>query len=72
MIYEIIFSHPGFNPVTISKALWLNITTDKRRGGSTLTQQVIRLSRKNKSRNYAEKLVKIFQATRLETRYSKK
>ena len=70
--YFFIFSHPGFNPVAISKALWQNITTDKRRGGSTLTQQVIRLSRKNKSRNYAEKLIEIFQATRLETRYSKK
>jgi len=45
---------------------------DKRRGGSTLTQQVIRLSRKNKSRNYAEKLIEIFQATRLEFRFSKK
>ena len=69
---EYFYSHPGFNPVAISKALWQNITTDKRRGGSTLTQQVIRLSRKNKSRNYAEKLIEIFQATRLETRFSKK
>ncbi|MFK5983444.1 MAG: penicillin-binding protein 1C [Flavobacteriaceae bacterium] len=69
---EYFYSHPGFNPVAISKALWQNITTDKRRGGSTLTQQVIRLSRKNKSRNYAEKLIEIFQSTRLETRFSKK
>ncbi|MCF6307532.1 MAG: penicillin-binding protein 1C [Flavobacteriaceae bacterium] len=69
---EYFYSHLGFNPVAISKALWQNITTDKRRGGSTLTQQVIRLSRKNKSRNYAEKLVEIFQATRLEVRFSKK
>ncbi len=69
---EYFYQHPGFNPVAISKALWQNITTDKRRGGSTLTQQVIRLSRKNKGRNYAEKLVEIFQATRLEFRFSKK
>lgn len=69
---EYFYQHPGFNPVAISKALWQNITTDKRRGGSTLTQQVIRLSRKNKGRNYAEKLIEIFQATRLEARLSKK
>ena len=69
---EYFYQHPGFNPIAISKALWQNITTEKRRGGSTLTQQVIRLSRKNKSRNYAEKLIEIFQATRLETRFSKK
>ena len=51
---EYFYSHPGFNPISIGKALWQNITTEKRRGGSTLTQQVIRLSRKNKGRNYAE------------------
>ena len=69
---EYFYNHPGFNPISISKALWQNITTDKRRGGSTLTQQVIRLSRKNKQRNYIEKLIEIFKATRLEFRYSKK
>ena len=68
---EYFYSHPGFNPISIGKALWQNLTTEKRRGGSTLTQQVIRLSRKNKGRNYAEKLIEIVQATRLETRYSK-
>lgn len=69
---EYFYQHPGFNPVAMSKALWQNITTDNRRGGSTLTQQVIRISRKNKSRNYAEKLIELFQATRLEVRFSKK
>ncbi len=69
---EYFYRHPGFNPVSIAKALWSNITTDKRRGGSTLSQQVIRLSRKNKQRNYAEKFIEIMQATRLETAYSKK
>lgn len=69
---EYFYKHPGFNPVAITKALWQNMTTEKRRGGSTLTQQVIRLSRKNKKRNYAEKLIEIVQATRLEAGYSKK
>ena len=69
---EYFYSHVGFNPVSISKALWGNLTTDKRRGGSTLTQQVIRLSRKNKQRSYIEKGIEIIQATRIEARYSKK
>lgn len=69
---EHFYKHPGFNPISIGKALWQNLTTDKRRGGSTLTQQVIRLSRKNKQRNYAEKAIEILQATRLEVGYSKK
>ena len=65
------YKHPGVNPVSISKALWGNLTTDHRRGGSTLTQQVIRLSRKNKRRTYFEKVIEMFQATRLEAGYSK-
>lgn len=69
---EYFYQHPGFNPISITKALWLNITTEKRRGGSTITQQVIRLSRKNKGRNYFEKIIELFQATRLEATYSKK
>src|SRR5690606_31182639 len=55
----------------ISKALWNNIKGNRRRGGSTITQQVIRLSRKNKKRTYFEKLIEIFQATRLEAGYKK-
>ncbi len=69
---EHFYWHPGFNPVSISKALWSNLTSDSRRGGSTITQQVIRLSRKNKGRTYFEKLIEIFQATRLEATYKKK
>ncbi len=69
---EHFYQHPGFNPISMSKALWGNITTNKRRGGSTLTQQVIRLSRKNKQRSYFEKGIELVQATRLEAGYSKK
>lgn len=69
---EYFYSHPGVNPVSMAKAFWQNITTDRRRGGSTLTQQVIRLSRKNKKRTYFEKGIEIFMATRLEAGYSKK
>ena len=68
---EYFYQHPGFNPVSMGKALWQNMTTQKRRGGSTLTQQVIRLARKNKQRSYGEKLVEVFMATRLEAGYSK-
>lgn len=66
------YAHPGFNPMAMGKAIWGNITTDKRRGGSTITQQVIRLSRKGSERSYTEKLVELVKATRLEAGYSKK
>jgi len=65
------YEHPGFNPVSIFKALKENINSGTvKRGGSTLTQQVVRLSRK-KPRTYLEKAKEIILATRLELRHSK-
>ncbi|QEL02578.1 penicillin-binding protein 1C [Olivibacter sp. LS-1] len=66
------YYHPGFNPVAMFKALVQNTRAKSIvRGGSTLTQQVIRLSRNGKRRTYWEKLIELFLATRLELRYSK-
>ncbi len=70
---EYFYQHPGFNPVSIFKALKENLSSgDIKRGGSTLTQQVIRLSRKGQSRTYWEKIKELILATRLELRDSKK
>lgn len=69
---EYFYRHPGFNPVSIFKALRANTSSGSvKRGGSTITQQVIRLSRKGPSRTYGEKLKEIVLATRLELRASK-
>ncbi len=68
---EYFYTHPGFNPISIIKAIGHNLTKDSRRGGSTITQQVVRLSRKNKGRTYWEKVIEIVMATRLEVRHSK-
>jgi penicillin-binding protein 1C len=66
------YSHPGFNPVAIVKAIKQNHDAGKVvRGGSTLTQQVIRLSREGKKRSYFEKFLEMILATRLEFRESK-
>ena len=66
------YKHLGFNPISIAKAFWQNIKSGSvKRGGSTLTQQVIRLSRKGQRRTYFEKFIEIILATRLEFRYSK-
>jgi penicillin-binding protein 1C len=65
--------HPGFNPVSMVRALFQNIKARRIvRGGSTLTMQVIRLSRKGKARTIPEKLIEIILATRLELSASKK
>ncbi len=66
------YKHPGFNPVSMTKALWANVKAGKVvRGGSTITQQVIRLAR-NRKRSYGEKFLELILATRLELRYTKK
>jgi len=69
---EHFYQHPGFNPIAMIKAVKQNHEAGKVvRGGSTLTQQVIRLSRDGKKRSYFEKLIELVLATRLEFRYSK-
>ncbi|WP_395076956.1 penicillin-binding protein 1C [Flavobacterium sp.] len=69
---EYFYKHPGFNPVAMVNAIKQNRKAGKVvRGGSTLTQQVIRLSRKGKGRTYFEKIIEIILSTRLELRHSK-
>ena len=66
------YKHPGFNPISIFKAFTDNLKSSSiKRGGSTITQQVIRLSRKGQNRTYFEKIIEIVLATRLELRESK-
>ena len=64
--------HPGVNPVALVRAAVDNVRAGHVvSGGSTLTMQVIRLSRQ-KERTLWQKAVEAVQATRLELRYSKK
>ncbi|HEX8575917.1 MAG TPA: penicillin-binding protein 1C [Flavobacterium sp.] len=66
------YQHPGFNPAAMVSAIRQNSKAGKIvRGGSTLTQQVIRLSRKGKNRTYFEKIIEVILATRLEIQHSK-
>jgi penicillin-binding protein 1C len=67
------YNHFGLDPISIGRAIQQNVKAGKIvSGGSTLSMQVIRLWRKNKSRTVFEKLIEVILATRLEFRYSKK
>ena len=67
------FYHPGVDPVAISRALVQNIQSKGVvSGGSTLTMQVIRLSRDAKSRNVFNKIIESILAVRLECTNRKK
>jgi penicillin-binding protein 1C len=65
------YSHPGFNPVSLVRAAWQNLSAGTvKSGASTITMQVIRLALK-KRRNLGNKLLEILQAVKLEIRFSK-
>ncbi|WP_462239568.1 penicillin-binding protein 1C [Ferruginibacter sp.] len=67
------FKHPGVDPVSIGRAVLKNIKNKGVvQGGSTLTMQVIRLSKKNDKRSIWNKLKESILAVRLEMSYSKK
>lgn len=64
--------HPGFNPVSFLRAIWLNARAGRVvSGGSTITMQLVRLSRGNPPRTIPEKLFETVLATRLEWAFSK-
>jgi len=64
--------HHGVDPIALARALYLNVTEGKIvSGGSTLTMQVIRLSRRNRARSYSEKLIESVLALRLELEHTK-
>ncbi len=64
--------HPGIDPLAIIRALRLNVKGGEvRSGASTLTMQVIRLSRGDKPRTIPEKLIEMALALRLDAYCSK-
>lgn len=66
------WNHPGIDILSMGRAIKQNIKAGKIiSGGSTLDMQVIRLSRKGKSRTVLEKMIEAVLATRLELKYSK-
>lgn len=66
------YEHWGISFKAFGRAMQQNISAGRVvSGGSTITMQVVRLSRKGQSRSISEKVVEVFQATRMEWTYSK-
>lgn len=64
--------HPGVDPLAVARALRLNLRSGEvRSGASTITMQVIRLSRGDKPRTIGEKVLEALLALRLELYSSK-
>jgi penicillin-binding protein 1C len=65
------YNHFGVDVMALGRALWLNTKHNKvKSGGSTISMQVIRLSR-NKPRNVWQKCIELILSVRLEIAYSK-
>lgn len=66
------YHHPGIDLLAVARAIRQNL--EKKRivsGASTLTMQLIRLSRKGKPRTLTQKFIEAIWALRAEVRYSK-
>ena len=67
------FHHPGVDLLAVGRAAWANLRSRRIvSGASTLTMQVIRLSRGHRPRTFVEKLIEMTLAVRLELSKSKK
>lgn len=65
--------HPGIDPVAVARAAWQNWKSGRvTQGGSTLTQQLVRLlGSDSQSRGWKTKLREAYWALRLERKFSK-
>ncbi|TCS36384.1 penicillin-binding protein 1C [Reinekea marinisedimentorum] len=66
------YRHVGVDPIAVLRAIYSNLANKRVvSGASTLTMQVIRLSKNNPSRTYWNKAKEALLAVRLEASYSK-
>ena len=49
------YSHWGVDPIGIGRAMWTNVTTGSRHGGSTITQQLAKFTFLNADQTYGRK-----------------
>ena len=69
---EYFYQHVGINPFSIGRALKKNILRNKTTsGGSTITMQLARIARGNRSRNIWNKLIEMVWALSIEIQFSK-
>ena len=67
------YHHQGVDPLALLRAIFQNLKRGSIvSGGSTISMQVIRMARGNRSRSISQKIIEAILATRLEFGYSKK
>ena len=64
-------SHPGIDPIGLTRSLYRNLTTGSKQGGSTITQQLARNIFLTSTQTYARKAREAVLALALERQFSK-
>ncbi|MER2192706.1 MAG: transglycosylase domain-containing protein [Solibacillus sp.] len=65
------YTHLGFDVSAIARAVVANSASDTTQGGSTITQQLVRMRYLSEEKTYERKLVELFYAYELEQKYTK-
>ena len=67
------WSHPGFDPLGLARAIWVNASSGRLvQGGSTITQQVAKNLFLSNARNFKRKVQELMLTVWLEHSFSKK
>lgn len=65
------YSHFGFDPKGIARSVFLNVQSDNRVGGSTITQQFVKNSILTSEKTYTRKIKELILAIEIEAKFSK-
>jgi membrane peptidoglycan carboxypeptidase len=66
------YLHPGVDPISIGRAVWVNLSTRSlKEGGSTLTQQLAKNLYFTQEKRFARKVAEAFMALKIERTYTK-
>jgi membrane peptidoglycan carboxypeptidase len=65
------YQHPGFDMLGFFRAAFSNITSGSSQGGSTITQQYIKLAFLSSEKSYTRKLKELILAVRIEEAFDK-
>ncbi len=65
------YNHWGIDPYGIARAMWTNLTSDSRQGGSTITQQLAKFTFLNSDQTYSRKARELLIAWWMEAWLSK-
>lgn len=66
------YSHPGIDPIGLGRAVYTNLRSERRQGGSTITQQLARTLYLSNAKTYGRKIKEAALAVLLEIFLSKR